>query len=95
MNKRVNTLLFVLGATVFNVLLYIVSLLLLMLLYSQIVGSLPESVQQWGIIVILILPLAVSFVVYRLILKVLLKKFDAEKYFAPLFSGRRPPRKLS
>jgi uncharacterized membrane protein len=95
MNKRVNTLLFILGATVFNVLLYVLSFLLLMLLYSRVVGFLPESFQQWGLIVILLLPIAVSFVLYRLILKVLLKKFDVDKYFAPLFGGRRPPRKLS
>jgi predicted Na+-dependent transporter len=95
MNKRANTLLFILGATVFNVLLYIISFLLLMLLYSRIVGSMPESTQQWGIIIILILPIAISFVVYRFLLKVLLKKVDVEKYFSPLFGGRRPPKRNS
>jgi hypothetical protein len=93
MNKRINTLLFILGATVFNVLLYIVVFLLLMLVYSRIIGSLPESAQQWGLIIILILPIAVSFVLYRLLLKVLLKKVDVDKYFSPLFGNRRPPRK--
>jgi uncharacterized membrane-anchored protein len=95
-NKRVNTLIFILGATVFNILLYAASFLLLLLLYSRVIAFIPESAQQWGIIVVLILPIAVSFVLYRLILKVLLKKFDIEKYFAPLFGrGRRPPPKLS
>jgi uncharacterized membrane-anchored protein len=96
MNKRANTLLFILGATVFNVLLYVASFLLLMLIYSRIIAFIPESAQQWGIIIVLLLPIAVSFVLYRLILKVLLKKFDVDKYFAPLFGrGRRPPQKLS
>jgi hypothetical protein len=93
MNKRANTLLFILGATVFNILLYIISFLLLMLLYSRIIESMPESARQWGLIVILILPIAISFVVYRFLLKALLKKVDVEKHFAPLFGGRRPPRK--
>ncbi|MDR1972676.1 MAG: leader peptide processing enzyme [Treponema sp.] len=93
MNKRTNTLLFILGATVFNVLLYIISFLLLLLMYSRIIAFIPESAQQWGLIVILILPIAISFVVYRLLLKVVLKKFDVDKYFAPLFGARRPPRK--
>jgi predicted Na+-dependent transporter len=95
MNKRANTLLFILGATVFNVLLYIISFLLLMLLYSRIIESVPQSAQQWGLIVILILPIAISFVVYRFLLKVLLKKVDVEKHFAPLFGGRRPPKRNS
>jgi membrane protein implicated in regulation of membrane protease activity len=93
MNKRINTLLFILGATVFNVLLYIAVFLLLMLVYSRIIGSLPETAQQWGLIVILILPIVISFVLYRLLLKVLLKKIDVDKYFSPLFGRRRPPRK--
>jgi uncharacterized membrane-anchored protein len=92
MSKRTNTLIFILGATVFNVLLYIVVFLLLMLIYSRILAFLPESAQQWGLIIILILPIAVSFVLYRLLLKLLLKKVDVDKYFSPLFGGRRPPR---
>jgi uncharacterized membrane-anchored protein len=93
MNKRTNTWLFILGATVFNVLLYVVVFLLLMLIYARIIGFLPETAQQWGLIVILILPIAISFVLYRLLLKVLLKKVDVDKYFSPLFGSRRPPRK--
>jgi uncharacterized membrane protein len=95
MNKRINTLLFILGATVFNVLLYIISFLLLLLVYSKFIEALPESTRQWGLIVILILPIAISFIAYRLILKVVLKKVDVDRHFAPLFGVRRPPRKTS
>ncbi|MDR0669423.1 MAG: leader peptide processing enzyme [Treponema sp.] len=95
MNKRTNTLLFILGATVFNIVLYIICFLLLLVIYAQVIKFLPESVQSWGIIVILILPIVASFVLYRLILKVVIKKVDVEKYFDPLFGPRRPPKKLS
>jgi hypothetical protein len=95
MDKRVKTLLFILGATVFNILLYFICFMLLMLIYSRIIGSMPESAQQWGLVVILILPIVISFVVYRFLLKILLKKVDVEKHFAPLFGGRRPPRRNS
>jgi hypothetical protein len=95
MSKRTNTLLFILGATVFNILLYFICLVLLLVIYAQVLGLLPESAQSWGIIVILILPIVISFVLYRLILKVVIKKVNVEKYFDPLFGPRRPPRKLS
>jgi hypothetical protein len=91
MNKRTNTLLFILGATVFNVLLYIVSFVLLLVIYSRMIPGIPEPAQQWGLIVILVLPIAISFLVYRLLLKVVLKHVDVDKHFAPLFGrGRRP-----
>ncbi|MDR2376966.1 MAG: leader peptide processing enzyme [Treponema sp.] len=95
MSKRTNTLLFILGATVFNILLYIICFLLLFVIYAKIVGFLPESVQPWGLVIILILPIVASFILYRLILKVVIKKVDVEKYFDPLFGPRRPPKKLS
>jgi predicted Na+-dependent transporter len=93
MNKRTNTLLFILGATVFNILLYIICFLLLLVIYAQFAGSLSESGQQWGLVVILVLPIVLSFVLYRLILKVVMKKVNMEKHFAPLFGPRRPPQK--
>ncbi|MDR2178554.1 MAG: leader peptide processing enzyme [Treponema sp.] len=95
MSKRTNTLLFILGATLFNILLYAVCFLLLLLIYSRIIELLPESARAWGLMVILILPIVISFVLYRLILKVVVKKVDIEKYFAPLFGARRPPKKTS
>jgi hypothetical protein len=82
-------MLFILGATVFNVLLYIICFLVLLVIYIRL--GIPESDQQWGIIVILLLPIGFSFLAYRFILKVLLKKIDVDKHFAPLFGGRRPP----
>ncbi|MDR3248195.1 MAG: leader peptide processing enzyme [Treponema sp.] len=89
MNKRANTILFILGATVFNVLLYIICFLVLLVIYSRL--GIPDSAQQWGLIIIMILPIVISFVVYRFALKLLLKKIDVEKHFAPLFGGRRRP----
>jgi hypothetical protein len=90
MTKRTNTLLFILGATVVNVLLYIISFLLLLFIYSRMLAGIPESVQQWAIVVILILPIGISFLAYRVILKQVLKRVDVDKHFAPLFGPRRP-----
>jgi branched-subunit amino acid ABC-type transport system permease component len=92
MNKKTNTWLFMLGATVFNILVTIVTLLLLMAIYARfIIPILPEEVAQWGFLIIFIAAIALSFVLYRVILKYLMKRFDVEKYFDPIFGRRRPP----
>jgi hypothetical protein len=92
MNKKTNTLLFILGATVFNVLTTVVCFLGLFLFYARfLVPLLPEEGQAWGFPVVFIAAIALSFVIYRLVLKQLMKRIVVEKYFDPIFGGRRPP----
>jgi phosphoglycerol transferase MdoB-like AlkP superfamily enzyme len=94
MSKQTNTWLFILGATVFNILITIISFVILLVIYAKfIANSIPEEGRAWGFIVIFIAAIALSFVLYRVILKQLLKRFDAEKYFDPIF-GRRGPNRL-
>jgi hypothetical protein len=96
MSKKTNTLLFILGATVFNILTTVVFLLILLVIYARFVAPLfPEGSESagWGFPVIFIASFALSFVLYRLILKQVMKKIDMEKYFDPIFGGRRPPRR--
>jgi hypothetical protein len=90
MNKKTNTLLFILGATFFNVLVTVVCFMVLLVLYARfIVALLPEEGQSWGFPVIFIAAIALSFVIYRVALKQLMKKIDVEKYFDPIFGGHR------
>jgi peptidoglycan/LPS O-acetylase OafA/YrhL len=94
MSKKSNTLLFILGATVFNILTTIVFLLILLVLYARLLAPLlPEESAGWGFPVIFILSFVLSFLSYRIILKRLMKKIEMEKYFDPIFGSRRPPRK--
>jgi len=89
MNKKVNTLLFILGATVFNILIVIISFLLLMFLYIKfLMIYVPEESRQWGFAVIFIASIVISFLVYRYSLKFILKRVDIEKYFDPLFARK-------
>ena len=89
MNKKLNTALFVLGATLFNVLVTVLSFFLLLICYAKfIMHHLPEEAQTWFFPVAFIVAIAVSFVVYRFALKLLLKKVEMEKYFAPIFGGK-------
>jgi len=91
MSKKTNTLLFILGATAFNILITIVCFLILFVLYAKfLMPSLPEDAAAWGFPVIFIGAIALSFVLYRLILKHLMKKIDFEKYFDPIFGPRKP-----
>ena len=95
MNKKANTWLFIVGATAFNILVTIISFVVLLLIYAKFIMPLiPENGQAWGFLIIFIGSIALSFVLYRVILKYLLKRFDAEKYFDPIF-GRRGPKRIN
>jgi Na+-driven multidrug efflux pump len=92
MSKKTNTLLFILGATVFNILVTIIVFLVLMVLYAQFLASrLGEEGAAWGLPVIFIAAIVLSFFVYRVILKQVMKKVDMEKHFDPIFGPRKPP----
>jgi len=86
MNKKVNTLLFVITATLFNVIVAVVSFFIFTIFYSNfIMMRIPENGRAWGFNLILLASLAVSFFVYRLVLKLLISKVEVEKYFDPIF----------
>ena len=90
MNKKANTLLFVLGATLFNMITTIVSFLALLLLYAKtIMPHIPEGGRGWGFPLIFIAAIALSFVLYRFVLKLLMKKINVDKYFDPIFGRKR------
>jgi phosphoglycerol transferase MdoB-like AlkP superfamily enzyme len=89
MNKKLNTIFFILGATLLNVLVAIVSFILLSLIYIKFIFNLiPEQSGSWVFALIFLISIVVSFIVYRYLLKYLLRKIDVEKYFDPLFVRR-------
>jgi hypothetical protein len=90
MNKKTNTLCFILGATVFNILVTIFCFVVLLLLYARLAALLPEESGPWGFPVIFIGAIVLSFLIYRLILKQIQKRVDMDKYFDPLFGPKKP-----
>jgi len=89
MNKKVNTLLFVLGATLFNILATLICFTVLLVLYAKtLMPVIPEGGRSWGFPLIFIASLATSFLLYRFVLKILIKKVNVEKYFDPIFKKR-------
>jgi hypothetical protein len=90
MNKKTNTLLFILGATVFNVIVTVGSFILLLLLFFKVMAPvLNDNAAALGLPLIFIAAIAIAFVLYRLVLKVLMKRIDVEKYFDPIFKPRK------
>ena len=89
MNKKVNTLLFILGATVFNVITAILCIVLFTILFSMTIAPrVSDSVQVWVIGFIFLAAIAASFFIYRFLLKYLIKKIDMDKYFDPIFGKK-------
>ena len=90
MSKKTNTLLFILGGTIFNVLITIFSFLVFLLIYSKFLyGHISEGSAAWVLPVLFIAVIVVSFLVYRLAVKIITKKVDMEKHFDPIFRPRR------
>ena len=89
MNKKANTALFVLGATVFNLvimaLLFFVPLILLSLIFGERLAGV------FGVlsIVLFFAALVGSFFVYGFVMKKVSARVDMDKYFEPIFKKRK------
>jgi hypothetical protein len=90
MGKKTNTLLFILAATLFNIVVTVVCFLVLLLLFVKFFASaLPETSSAWALPAIFIGSIVLSFVLYRLAVKLLMKRIDVNKHFSPLFKPQR------
>ena len=93
-NKKLNTLLFILGATLFNILVTLLVLVLLIIIHAALANSLPDAANAWAFPLIFIAAIASAFVAYRFALNKLTSKIKFEDYFDPIIrGGRRPPPK--
>ena len=94
MSKKTNTLLFILGGTVFNILITIICFFILLAIYSNLLyPALPEDSAAWALPIIFVASIVASFFIYRQVVKIVSKKVDMEKHFDPIFGRRPPPRK--
>ncbi|MDR1352950.1 MAG: leader peptide processing enzyme [Treponema sp.] len=90
MGKKTNTFLFILAATIFNIVATVVCFFVLLLVFLKFLAHLlPETASAWVLPAIFIGSIVLSFVFYRLALKLLLKKIDLDKHFSPLFKPKR------
>ncbi len=90
MSKKSNTVMFLIAATIFNIFLTFTTLLGLIVFYGKLIApKLPENATTISLPIMFIVALVLSFVIYRLILKLVMSKIDIDKYFEPLFASRR------
>lgn len=90
MNKKVNTLFFVLGATVFNIFLMILIMTLGLAAISIVAGeSVSAGTAQLLFFLLFFGSVGGAFLIYHQVIKLLSRKFDLDKYFHPIFKKRK------
>lgn len=90
MNKKLNTALFVLAATVVNIILVLIVALALFALYAFTLAKfLPPAVNLVALVVIVVGAMAASFPLYRWGVMAIEKRFKLEEYFEPIFPRKR------
>ena len=92
MSKKTNTFLFILGGTLLNILIIATFFIIFLVIYSNFLHArLPEGGIAWVLTVLFLAAIAASFFIYRLVIKIIMKKINMEKYLDPVFGPRRPP----
>ena len=90
MNKKLNTLFFIIGATVLNLLIMLFLMLISLTLVGVIFkGNLNPNILSVLMMVIFLGSIIGAFVIYSWLVKRIAKKIDMDKYFLPLFKKRK------
>lgn len=94
MNKKVNTVLFILGATIVNIVVMAILFLICLVLIARFVNPESPLMPLWLGIMFLV-SIGGSFFLYTIVMKRVTAKFNMEKYLDPIFTrkGRKGPRK--
>ena len=89
MNKKANTALFILGATIFNLLMMLVLFAVPMVLLIVVFGDRLQS--AFGIISVLLFfgALVGSFFLYGWLMKKISAKYNLDDYLHPIFKRRK------
>lgn len=89
MNRRLNSVLFILAATVFNILVMFAVFALALITFARFLApSLPPGANQIILIALFIASIVLTYLIYHRLVRWLTRKYDFEQWFGPLF-GRR------
>ncbi len=90
MGKRANTVLFILGATVVNLIVMMVVFVVLLTAFSfALAAHVPPESQQWVVLGLLVGSIAITYFIYYRLVRFLTAKYDLEKHFEPIFPKRK------
>ncbi|MEM5946967.1 hypothetical protein WKV44_00250 [Spirochaetia bacterium 38H-sp] len=90
MNKKLNTLLFILAATIVNVAILLGVCILLFIVYGRFIApQVSPEVNSYAVLVILMIGFVLTFFIYNMAINILGQKIDMDKYFSPLFFKNR------
>ncbi|MCX7032156.1 MAG: hypothetical protein NTU62_18845 [Spirochaetes bacterium] len=90
MNKNLKLALFLLGATVFNIVLMFVFIIAIFLVASRLMGDNPNPVVfQVVLFVGFIASIVVTFLIYGKVMKWLQAKYNLEQHFPQLFKKKK------
>lgn len=92
MNKKLNTVLFILIATVVNILVMFLLFLFCLFLISTFVNPESSLLPLWIGLTFLI-SIGGSFFLYTVAMKKISQRYDLEQYLHPIFSRRRTGKK--
>jgi uncharacterized membrane protein (DUF106 family) len=87
MNKKVNTALFILGATLANIVIMILFFLLFLYLIATFVDPESPLLPVW-IGLMFLCSIGGSFLVYTLVMKKIMSKVDLESKLHPIFRSK-------
>ncbi|MCF7934478.1 MAG: leader peptide processing enzyme [Spirochaetia bacterium] len=90
MNKKVNTALFIIGATVFNIVLMLVCFLLAIAALGAVLSAeTSATTAQIFLLLAFLVSIGVTYGLYSLLIKYISGKVDMERYFHPIFHQRK------
>lgn len=90
MNKRLNSVLFVLGATVVNILLMLLVFFVMLILFARFVApALSPQANQLILFGLFIASVVITYVIYHFAMRAIAKRVPLEDYFGPLFTRAR------
>lgn len=90
MNKRLNSVLFIIGATVANIVSMVVIFGVLMVLFARFLAPhLAPGANQIILLVLFVGSVVITYVLYHRFMKWLSEKYTLQDYFGPLFGRNK------
>ena len=90
MNKKVNTVLFILGATVVNIIIMLAIFIILFVIYGRLIApGLSPEINQIIMLILFVGSIVATYFIYHKLVKFISTKIDMEKYFDPIFRQRK------